>query len=111
MCLCGRSCIRRLQHGQSGFVQAVSRPAEVVCGPQEEKKQLRQDACQLAEAQHEALLQAKAHVEELQADKVKVTELLGELKAALQQAVQENRQLREDTGTLAAVQRDLQDAR
>ena len=74
---------------------------------QDEKRQLRQDACQLAEAQHEALLQAKAHVEELQADKGKVASLLGELKAALQQSVQENRELRDGSAALAAAQRDL----
>ena len=56
-------------------------------------------------------MQAKAHVEELQADKTEAAGLLSELKAALQQALAEKQQLQQDAGALAAVQQELRQSR
>lgn len=74
---------------------------------QEEKRQLRQDACQLAEAQHEALLHAKAHVEDLQADKTTVAGIISELKAALEQSVQSRDDLQGAVSSLQALEPEL----
>ena len=78
---------------------------------QEEKRQLRQDACQLAEAQHEALLQAKAHVDDLQSDKARVAGIVGELKAALEQSVQARDGLQLTVQSLEGLKAELTAAR
>ena len=83
---------------------------ELLCD-QEEKRQLRQDACQLAEAQHEALLQAKAHVEDLQADKTRVAGIVGDLKAALEQSVQSRDGLQLTVQSLEGLKAELTAAR
>lgn len=60
---------------------------------QEQQAVLRSEACQLAEAQHEAVLAVESRCEQLVADKDQLRALLTDMRSAVEALVQDNARL------------------
>ena len=84
--------------------------AQCICVAQEEQAALRQDACQLAEAQHAAVLSAEARSEQLSGDNTQLHGLLGDMKKAVEALVQDNARLQAAAQPSLDLQTELENA-